>query len=78
MLKEYFMGGLSFLGKVSLDSCPKGGSFSQGVYSQFLCTPFFISHKSPVPSPLQPKLDQRDLQCFLGQTRHEYQKVHSF
>lgn len=49
MLKDCFMDGLSFLGKVSLDSCPKGGSFSQGVYSEFLSIPFFISHKSPVP-----------------------------
>lgn len=47
MPKECFIGGLSFLGKVSLDSCPKGGSFSQGVYSEFLSIPFFISHKWP-------------------------------
>lgn len=49
MLKKYFMGGLSFFGKVSLDFCPKGGTFSQGVFSEFLPILFFISHKSPVP-----------------------------
>lgn len=38
-LKEDFMGGLSFLNKVSLDSCPEGGTFSQGVYPQFLSIP---------------------------------------
>lgn len=61
------MSGLSFLGKVSLDSCPKGGSFSQGVYSEFLSIPFFISHKSPVaPSHFSQSWNSMTCSAFLG------------
>lgn len=78
MLKEHFIGDLSFWGKVSLDSCPKGGSFSsRSLFWVALHLFFHLTQEPCAPRPLHPKLDQRDLQCFLGQTRHEYQKGHS-
>lgn len=74
------MGGLSFPGKVPLDSCPEGGSFlkvcSLGSSPSLVAS--CISCKSPMPRQLQPKLTQRDLQCFRRQNKNECQKVHYF
>lgn len=54
MLK-YFMGDLSFFGKVSLDFCPKGGTFSQGVFSEFLSILFSFPTRALFPQTMAAK-----------------------